>query len=381
MTASYLHLVASSRGGGAVHMQALTAGLAGRGYPTVAVMPLDGGHVEPADFEAAGVRFIPLPYPPAYPGQWVAALARIFKAESPSIIHAHGSRAAFWAYWALRLAGLSKIQLVVTVHGFVTPLYNQPRRFLQLTMERWVAARAAAVIGVSKAERQAVLAAKIAPAAKLFMVYLGFDLSALEKLATADRHRARRQLDVSPDTLLLVTVCRLGRPRDFKTLLAAFHQLVDSYPQDVQLFIVGGGPLQTEIETLVETLNLQNRVKLWGFRRDVINFYAAADMAILTSVGGDGLPITIIEGQAAALPIVASDAGGAKEAFQPDTTGLLVPRFSPEALSQAFLALATNPNRRHQMGQQGRKFATSQFALARMVDQTLEIYQNLKRHQ
>lgn len=373
---SILHLVASSRGGGAMHMQELSTALACSGNSVLAVMPLDGGNVGVENFEATSVRFIPLPHSVRYPGQWIKVLAEIFKAEAPTIIHAHGSRAAFWTYWALWWARLTKVHLVVTVHGFVTPFHRQPHQFLQLMMERLVARRASAIMAVAEAEREALLQARIAPPVKVFTVHLGFDLSSFTGLESKDRTQARLALEVSPEATLLLTICRLDRPRDFKTLLSAFRRVADTNPQS-SLFIVGGGPLRIEVEALIEQWELTGRVKLWGFRRDVITFYAAADIFVLTSWGWEGLPLTLIEAQAAGIPVVASDAGGAREAFSPNKTGFLVPRSDPEALALGLLNLVTDSDRRHRMGLAGRKFVTAQFKLERMVKQTAEIYQSL----
>lgn len=376
-----LHLVGSSRGGAAVHVQTLCQALAHLEYPILAVMPLDGGNVEPEDFEAKGVRFLPWLHITDTPFLTIVTLARIFETESPSIIHGHGFRAAFWAYWALAWVGLSDIPLVVSVHGFVTPFHHRLRRFLQLRMERLVARRASAVIAVAEAERKALLQARVAPSDKVFTVHLGFNLSKFTALSDTDRTRARESLGIAKKALLFLTVCRLDRPRDFRTLLNAFYEVV-AMDYEVQLFIVGDGPMRTEIEAEINALALQNQVKLWGFQRNVVDFYAAADAFVLTSWGWEGLPISVIEAQASGVPVVVTDAGGSRETFQPDQSGILVPRSDSAALAQAFLSLASNCELRHQMGHQGRIFALTNFKLERMVEQISAIYHNtLYEHQ
>ena len=124
----------------------------------------------------------------------------------------------------------------------------------------------------------------------------------------------------------------------------------------------------------IGALGLTNRVRLWGVRRDVATFYAAAEAFVLTSWGWEGLPITVVEAQAAALPVVVTDAGGAKEAFRPGRSGFLVPKSDPEALARALLTLLRDPSRRAEMGGAGRTFATQHFALARTVKQIVSLY-------
>ena len=109
-------------------------------------------------------------------------------------------------------------------------------------------------------------------------------------------------------------MCRLDRPRDFPTLLHAFRGVVHTTP-NARLFIVGSGPARAEVEALVEELALAGSVTLWGFRSDVVRFYAAADVFVLASWGWEGLPISVIEAQATGVPVVVTDAGGSAEAI------------------------------------------------------------------
>lgn len=371
--AKIFQLLASSRGGAAVHLRALAPGLVQANYAVTAMMPLDGGSVTPEDFTEHGVKFIPWLYPSGQAIQKLRTLIQAFKNEAPDLIHVHGSRTAFWAYWALRWANLPRIPLIVTMHGFVTPFHRQPRRVLQLAMEQVVARRSTAIIAVAEAEREALLQANVAPPTKIFTVPLGFDLSLFTSLSAADRNQARETLGIGPYTWLLLTVCRLDRPRDFQTLLTAFRQLVNASPQ-ARLFIVGGGPMQVEIEGLIQHFGLQEQVKMWGVRRDVTTFYAAADTFVLTSWGWEGLPITVIEAQAAGIPVVVTDAGGSKEACLPNRSSFLVPRSDPQALAEALQTLINNPTQRNAMGLAGRIFVKQAFKIDRMINQILSIY-------
>ena len=371
-----LHLASSSRGGGAVHMQTLTATLVRLGHPVAAVMPLDGGNVEADDFSRSGVRFLPLLPPPGALLRTVSGLARILGSESPFLVHAHGSRAAFWAYWALKWARLRRTLLVLSVHGFATPFCRTPRRLLQAAAERRVARRASAVIAVSEAEREALLRARIAPPDKVLLVRYGFDLDPFTGLSGADRSRARELLGVPPEASLGLAVCRLGRPRDFSTLLRAFRGVADALP-GARLFLVGDGPLRAEVQALVRELRLEEAVTLWGFRRDVARFYAAADYFVLTGWGWEGLPLSVIEAQASGLPVAVTDAGGAREAFDPGNTGLLVPCRAAGALREALLRLAADPVLRSAMGSEGRRFATARFQPEPMAKRIESIYASL----
>jgi glycosyltransferase involved in cell wall biosynthesis len=354
-------------------MSTLSRALAARGYQVTAAMPSDEGNVDEDDFRRAGLPFVPLTHPARSAFHRIRELAGIFEAVSPTLVHAHGSRAGYWAYWALLHTGRVQTQLIVTVHGFATPFHSQPRRLFQSAMERRVGRRAGAVIACAEAERNALLRARVASAERVHVVPYGVELSPFVALTPEDKRRARIDLGVAPERWLLVMICRLDRPRDFGTLLRAFRRVVAD-ERDARLFIVGGGPERAAIQRLSVELELDDHVRLWGFRKDVTRFLAAADAFVLTSWGWEGLPISVIEAQAAALPVVVTDAGGSKEAIVENETGLLVPRLDEDALGSALRRLAASPRDAASMGALGRKIAAKRFGVPAMVAKIEKVY-------
>ena len=360
-----LHVVASSRGGGAVHTLELSTALAGRGYAVTVAMPEDGGHVLPDAYTSRGVAFESLG--DAVPGTTAAArrLAAVIGRSGAATVHAHGFRAAVWSRAALLGRRSGRVRLIYSVHGFATPFYSGPRRLLQQLALASVARRASAIIACCEAERGAVQAA--ASAARVVAIPYGMDLSGFARRDDVRRAGARTALEVPADAWLLVMVCRLDRPRDFESLIGAFRVVVEAFP-NARLYLVGDGPDRPRIEALIAGEGLGDRVRLWGFRDDVPSFFAAADAAVLTSWGWEGLPLSVIEAQAAGLPVVVTDAGGSGEAIAPEETGLLVPCRDPGALATALRRLAGDPDDSARMGRRGRERALALFDPATMVE-------------
>jgi len=371
-----LQVVASSRGGGAVHVRSLARALAEAGYAAGVAMPPDGGQVRPEDLHADGTGYTPLPHPAHSPLRSLGALAGILRTGGYDLVHAHGSRAVCRAYWALMWAGLRKTPLVISFHGFATPFHPRLRRWAQLGMERLAARRAGAVIAAARAEAEALVQARVAPRTKVHTVMSGFDLSAFAALGRGERREAREALGIAPEAWMALTVCRLDRPRDFTTLLGAFQRVADQAPS-ARLDIVGVGPLAAEVEAMVAELGLGERVALRGRCERVEPFYAAADAFVLTSWGWEGLPTGVIEAQAAGLPVVVTDAGGAREAFRPGETGLLAPRRDVRALAEALGRLAAEPELGSRLGRAGREHALACFDARRMAEETARIYDSL----
>ncbi len=371
-----LQVVASSRGGGAVHALAISAELAGAGHEVTVAMPADGGHLTAADFEAVGASFASLPGTRSSLAGRVRDLGQAIGEIRPCLVHAHGSRAALWTRCALRFRRLPETRFVYSVHGFATPYYPQPRRLLQGLVMRWVSADAAAVIACCESERAEVVAAGIAPAQRTITISSGFELRPFLELDASARRHARREHGVDDSAWLSIMVCRLDRPRDFKTLLEGFRRVVEALPSAC-LFIVGDGPERAALEEQVRQLGLSGHVRIWGFRRDVASFCAAADALVLTSWGWEGLPVSVVEAQAAGLPVVVTDAGGAGEAIDPEVSGILVPRCDAGALASALLRLARDPDLAAQMGANGRRHARESFGSAQTAGRMEGLYASL----
>lgn len=366
-----LHVLASSHGGGAVHVRTLATGLVWRGVSVAVALPFDGGHVDANDFTRHGVAVCDWHRNDAVGS--VTALAAILRLQRPRLIHTHGSRAAVLTWVAARLARASRTPQVYSAHGFVTPFHAQPRRFVQHAAERLVGRSCRAILAGSEHERAALTAARITLPERVIALPQGVDTAPFVQLAASQRSAARQRLTIDRARFVVVAVCRLDRPRDFPTLLHGFAQLVATHPHAV-LLIVGDGPARHSVEASIRQLALQDRVSLVGVQRDTVPYYAAADVFVSTSNGWEALGIATIEAQAAALPVVVTDAGGAAEAFVPGSTGLLIPQQDPDALTRALRQLAADADLRRAMGDAGRLHATTHFAIAPMIDAVLAVY-------
>ncbi len=89
---------------------------------------------------------------------------------------------------------------------------------------------------------------------------------------------------------------------------------------------------------------------------------------------GEGFGLTALEAMAAAVPVVASDAGALPEVVEDGRTGLVVPAGQVEPLAEAVARLGSDASLRARMGEAGLVRARERFSLAGMVERTLEVY-------
>src|SRR5204863_9966841 len=113
-------------------------------------------------------------------------------------------------------------------------------------------------------------------------------------------------------------------------------------PARARLLLFGDGALRPALEARVARLGLGERVRFAGrVERDRIPaLFAAADLFLLPSVHDhagnvDGLPNTLLEAMASALPIVASNVVGVPTVIDDGVEGLLVPERDAGALGEA----------------------------------------------
>ena len=107
------------------------------------------------------------------------------------------------------------------------------------------------------------------------------------------------------DELVIGHVGRFDAAKNQSFLLDVFSEIVKREP-NAKLLLVGDGPLRKQIETKVAALGLSDRVIFTGVRSDVADLMQAMDILVFPSKN-EGLPVTLVEAQAAGLPCVISD--------------------------------------------------------------------------
>lgn len=184
------------------------------------------------------------------------------------------------------------------------------------------------------------------------------------------RDTIRNELGIS-DKKMLLAVGRLDVPKDYPNLLHAIEQLAQQR-DDFKVFIVGNGPLRSELSALVKTMNIEGMVEFLGIRRDVKELMSATDIYVMSSAW-EGLPMVILEAMGCARLIVATDCGGVSEAI--GSSGFLVPPKNSNALADALNnALSLDSSECAEISKAARQRVVERFSLDANVDAFLSLY-------
>lgn len=138
----------------------------------------------------------------------------------------------------------------------------------------------------------------------------GVDAAAFAPNAAA-RQQVRRSLDIPDDAPVYGHIGRFTQQKNHSYLLQIFHQILLQQP-NARLLLLGEGPLLEQVRQ--QALSMGDRVIFAGVQKDTRDFYSAMDAFLLPSLF-EGLPVVLVEAQAAGLPCFVSDTVDRDAAF------------------------------------------------------------------
>jgi glycosyltransferase involved in cell wall biosynthesis len=140
----------------------------------------------------------------------------------------------------------------------------------------------------------------------------------------------------------LVAAGRICRQKGFDLLISAMPAVVERFP-DAQLFILGEGPLETELKEQAQNLGLKEKVVFLGFQANPWLYLKHANAFILPS-RYEGLPNVLLEALALGTRVVVSDCpGGIQEIRESVGNMAVVPPENPAALAEAIITVCGSP--------------------------------------
>ncbi len=297
-------------------------------------------------------------------------LYKIIRQEKPDIVDTHLTKAGTLGRIAAKLAGATII--VHTFHGHVFHGYfGLVKSKIFILIERLLALFTTQIVAVSRSQREEILRYRIAPPKKVVCIPLGLEL---DSFMDADKRRGqfRAELNLNQDHKLVGIIARLVPVKGHSFLFEAAQKIIQIFPE-VKFLVVGDGPLRKELEDLAVRLGIARNVIFCGFRKDLPRIYADLDVVTLTSLN-EGLPVAIIEGMAAAKPVVAFDVGGVKDLVLNTDTGILVPFGDVHKLADSIMCLLEEPRECERLGQNARRKVYSHFDYRRLVRDMEKFY-------
>lgn len=294
---------------------------------------------------------------------------RLLGDRRPSLIHAHFG---IEGVYALPLAKRLGVPLVTTFHGFdatlsTAALLSSPAWANYPLFRRQLAREGDLFLCASSFIRDRVLAMGF-PEARTRLHYIGVDCQAIQPR------------DPREETPTILHVARLVEVKGTQYLIRAFAALRAEHA-DVQLVIVGDGPLKASLQRLARSLGLEHRVHFLGAlpHDQVLAWMRRAAVLVLSSVRTatgrvEGLGMVLLEAAATGVPVVGSRIGGIPEGIIDGETGFLAPERDADALAGRLNALLDDPSARLGMGGQARALIERKFDIRRQTEALEDLY-------
>jgi glycosyltransferase involved in cell wall biosynthesis len=171
----------------------------------------------------------------------------------------------------------------------------------------------------------------------------------------------------------LLAVGRLERQKGFDVLIDSLSAF--EFPDDLSVRIAGEGSLRGALEARVRSLGLSDTVEFLGWRTDVADLLAEADL-LVHPARWEGFGLVLLEAMRAAVPIVATSVGAIPEVVIDGETGMLVAPDDANALGAAIASLVADPPRASALAVAGHKRLLEAFSPVRMATETVSVYES-----
>jgi glycosyltransferase involved in cell wall biosynthesis len=286
----------------------------------------------------ARVHLVPYLVHPVAPRRDLQAVLRLrahFRRRRIDLVHTHSSKAGIVGRIAAHLAGVPAV--VHTVHGWSFNDTQPPaRRRAYVALERLAGALSDRLLVVAERHRDVGLAAGIARPDRYAVLRSGIDAAGF-RVPLRSPAVVRGELGFAREHKVVGTVACLKpqkAPLDFVETAAR----ASAADPRLRFFIAGDGELRGAVLERIAALGLDGKVRLLGWREDVVDLLHAADLFLLTSLF-EGLPRAVLQAMAAGTPVVATAVDGTPEVVQHERTGLLVAPGDPASASAAVLRM------------------------------------------
>lgn len=200
---------------------------------------------------------------------------------------------------------------------------------------------------------------------KAVLIYNGIENKTPTTIAS------KKDFGFDDEDIVITLVGRINRLKGHKLLLDAFKKQLAHHPHVKLLFI--GSPFEgqdyylEEIQKIIAESDLQQKVTIRSFTKDLAPIWSVTDIAVMPSTEAESFGLVAVEAMMAKKPVVGSDHGGLSEIILHKETGFLVAPNNADALADALAQLIENPDLRKTFGQAGHQRVIETFSEEKYV--------------
>jgi glycosyltransferase involved in cell wall biosynthesis len=267
---------------------------------------------------------------------------KVIKVFKPDIVHAH-----YASSYGLLGALTFFRPYVLSVWG--SDVFSFPKiSFVHNIIFKFNLFRATRILSTSN-----VMAVETSKYTKKTISVTPFGIN-LEVFKKTDCTKLRTDLGLQSNDIVIGTVKTLEKKYGVEYLITAFSLIEKKLVNlNLKLLIVGGGGLRGELENLVTSLNLDNKVIFTGKVKysDVPFYHNVIDIGAYLSISDcESFGVSVIEASSSGVPVVVSNVGGLPEVVVDNVTGIVVPPMNQHLAANAIEKLILDLQLREDMG-------------------------------
>jgi len=272
---------------------------------------------------------------------------------NPDLIHSHTFKAGL-----LVRSKRTSIPIIHTFHGhhLYDPDYGKVARVVINAIERVLAKRSRKILTIGSRVGKELLDVGIGKKSQYQSISPGVRVPIL-----SDRSKIVKRFSLNPDCLYVLWMGRLTRVKRPDRVI----ELAKRFPE-VNFIMAGDGELKEELEA-----KSAKNVKFLGVQSSD-EMFSLADIVFLTS-DSEGMPLTLIEGQMAGVPAIATDVGSVSEIVENEVTGF-VTSIQIDQIASSLGRLIDDSMLRSIMAKNAKERALDRFSIAKMVESHIQVY-------
>jgi len=188
-----------------------------------------------------------------------------------------------------------------------------------------------------------------------------------------ESEKLKKSLGINNQKNLITTIGRLAKSKSFHLFINAANEVIKSHPES-HFLIVGDGPLKNELQKLIDSNKLTEKVHLIGERLDIREILSATDVYVRSGVSESFVGITVLEAQSLSKPVIGFALEDLNAAITDGVSGRLVPLNDSSKLAKAICELIENPDFAKKIAQGGHQQFLENFTIKKIVDNLCSIY-------
>ncbi|MBI5326788.1 MAG: glycosyltransferase [Deltaproteobacteria bacterium] len=357
----YFSSFGSMKGGGQRSLFYLVRGLNKNIFNPIVVCPEEGELVN--KLKETGIETVVMPSRRFrhLSIRFIIKLLRLFKEKNIAIVHTDAPAETFYAGVAARLLGIPLVWHIRVSNG--NKVINSLLSYLCAKL---------ILVAKSLESRFPYLNSN-----KLVPIINGINVEEFDAFSRTD---IRKEIGTDKDTVVIGCIGRIEEMKGQEYLVRAID-IVSRERRDFRVLLIGEADetYYKDIMALMDSLNITMLFSYLGYRTDTAGIIKDVDILVSSSFQ-EGLSRVILEAMAAGKPVIATDVGGTGEAVIDGINGYIIHPGNYNALAETILNLLSSPEKRKEMGTQGRQRVEHLFSLTDNINKTEQLYLSILKN-